>query len=54
MSAGVRITRAKQTIIDTDFEGDCHNMGPVVTNVVVSVGSDIAAVTKAEWNDFYK
>lgn len=27
------IISPKQRIIDTDFEGDCHNMGPVVTNV---------------------
>jgi hypothetical protein len=54
MSAGVRISRAKRGIIDTDFEGDCHNMGPVITKVVVSAGQDTAAVTKVEWNDFYK
>ena len=54
MSAGVRISKANKRIIDTDFEGDCHEMGSVITDVVVSVGSDTAVVTKVEWDDFYK
>jgi len=56
MSAGVRIKRAERTIIDTNFEGSCqvNDLGPVITKVIVSAGSDSAAITKASQKEFYK
>jgi len=54
MSAGVRVTRAGQVILDTDFEGDCHDTTPVVTKIVVGGDAKETVITKTLWNEFYQ
>jgi hypothetical protein len=54
MSSGVSISRGKKKIFDSDFEGDCHDMSPITTEVTVRAGSDTADTKSVKWDDFYK
>jgi hypothetical protein len=53
MSAGVRIKKGSEEIINTDFEGDCHEDGPVITAIKIRPETK-AEFTEVKSNEFYK